>query len=249
MFRTVVALILWMLAPAAWAACSEDADCGPGEVCDLGACVPVATPEAAPEEPPLAVPLQQEPTPDAPPGLHPGLSYAESAWNVALRNEIETWILFGLTAYGGLTLVSNITLQDPRWATLELLGSGGLVTYGIVTSWKAAKAGRAGLGRLGISAHGSLLEQVAWGGYAASLASGAVAIVCVWAGQYQLAQATTGVAVIAAVGSIAVMQVESILTRRTLADAMDKLDPSRISLAPMVTPIRGGATFGFVGAF
>jgi Cys-rich repeat protein len=249
--------LIWLVAPAAWAGCATDADCGSGEVCDLGACLEVAMPQTAPEaspdlgeELPLAVPLHAEPTPLALPSLHPGLSYAESAWNVALRNEIETWILFGLVTYGGLNLVANIAFQDPSWATLELLGAGGLVTYGIVTSWKGAKAGRAGLGRLGIGYDGSLLEQVAWGGYAASLVCGAVAIVSLWVGQNNLARATTGMSVIAAVGSLGVMQAESIRTRRMLADTMDKLDPARtVSVTPVVGPTEGGMTFGIAGTF
>ncbi len=253
LYRTVVALLLWMLAPVAWAGCLTDVDCADGEVCDLGACLEVAVPEPAPEAPeelPLAVPLAAEPTPLAPPSLHPGLSYADSAWNVALRNEIETWILFGLVTYGGLNLVARIAFQDPSWASLELLGAGGLVTYGIVTSWKGAKAGRSGLGRLGVGYDGSLLEQVAWGGYAASLVSGAVAIVAVWVGQYTLARATTGMAVVAAVGSLGVMQAESIRTRRLLSATMDDLDPSRtVSLTPIIGPTEGGMTFGLAATF
>ena len=239
-----------MFAPAAWAACSEDADCESGEVCDLGGCVVVATPAPAAEEPPLAIPLTQEPTPLAPPARHPGLSYAESAWNVALRNEIESWILFGLTAYGGLNLVSNITFQDPSFLTLEMLGSGGLLTYGVITSWKGAKAGRSGLSRLGVAYGGSPLEQVAWGAYATSLVSGVVAIVSLWAGQYALARGSASLAVVGALTSVGFMQAESIRTRRLLSETMDQADPSRrVQLTPVIGPTEGGLTFGFAASF
>jgi len=250
LFRTLIALLLWMLAPAAWAACSDDTDCSDGEVCDLGACVQVAVPEGTTGEQPLAVPLSREPTPTPHAGAHPGLPYAESSWNVALRNEIESWILFGLVTYGGLNLVANVAFQEPSWATLQLLGSGGLVTYGVVTSWKAAKAGRSGLSRLGVRYDGSLLEQVAWGGYAGSLVCGAVAIVAMWVGAYQLARVTTGGALVAAVGALGVMQAESIQTRRQLSTTMDQLDPSRrTQVTPVIMPTQGGMTLGLAASF
>ena len=252
--------MLWGLAPAAWGACVEDADCADGEVCDLGACLAVASPvpaepepqaPAPPEEPPLAVPLQSAPTPSPQYATHPGLSYAESAWNQALRSEIESWILVGLTFYGGLNVATNIQFMDPGWGSLQILGIGGLLTYGVVTSWKGAKAGRAGLSRLGLPYDGSVLEQVSWGMYATSLGTGALAIVAMWLGQYEFAQVSSGLALVAAMGGMGVMQAESIRTRRMLSDRMDVLDPGRrqVQLAPVLGPVEGGMTMGLAATF
>jgi hypothetical protein len=240
-----------MLSPAAWAACSENADCADDEVCDLGACVVLSALAPAAPEVPLAVPLRREPTPSAPTTRHPGLSYAESAWNVALRNEIEAWVLLALTTVGGLNTVSNLANTDPTSSALGLLGTGGLVTYGVVTSWKGAKASRGGLSRLGVSYGGSILEQISWGAYATCLVSGAVTIVAVYIGQNQLARTAGGVSLVAAIASMGVMQAESIYTRRMLSGTMDRLDPSRgqVRVTPVLSPIEGGMVLGVAAKF
>ncbi len=253
-------LLLCLCSPSVWAACTSDSDCESGQLCDLGACVTVPGAEEE-EEAPLAVPLAPrsitpaEPVPletaPPPPRRHPGLSYADSAWNVALRNEIEGWILMGLTLYGGVNTVSGIAIADPSWVSLQILGTGGLLTYGVITSWRGSRAGISGLRRLGVPADYTLLADIAWGTYAGTLLAGAAAIVARWMNRSDLATSAAALALLGSMTSMGLMQAESIRQRHHLSKTMDKLDPTRrqVHLTPVLGPLEDGFTVGLVATF